>query len=252
MSVIELSGVSKYYGERAALSNVTLSLPSGSALGLLGPNGAGKTTTLRLLLGFVKPDEGEVWLQGLDPYDARSRRGVGYLPERLALPPNTSVDGFLRLHGGLAGLAGDELEDEIESVCALTGISDRRPDVMGGLSKGLAQRVGFAQAFLGSPSVLVLDEPTSGLDPIGMREARDWIAQARARGASVLVSSHLLSEVERVCDTIAILNHGVMAAYGPMDEVVRPGEELEDAFIRLVDGGAETAAPAGAVDAHRG
>jgi ABC-2 type transport system ATP-binding protein len=252
MSALELSDVSKYYGERAALSHVSLSLPAGSALGLLGPNGAGKTTTLRLLLGFVDPDEGEVWLKGRDPYDARSRRGIGYLPERLALPPNTTVDAFLRLHGRLTGLTGGELEEEIESVSAMTGITDRRQDVMGGLSKGLAQRVGFAQAFLGSPSVLLLDEPTSGLDPIGMREARDWIGQARDRGASVLVSSHLLSEVERVCDTIAILNHGVVVAYGPIDEVVRPGEELEDAFIRLVDGSAETAIPRERTDAHRG
>jgi ABC-2 type transport system ATP-binding protein len=151
------------------------------------------------------------------------------------LPPHTSVEAFLRMHGGLTGLSGAALEQEITSVCELTGIDDRRHDALGDLSKGLAQRVGFAQAFLGNPSLLLLDEPASGLDPIGMREARDWIAKARERGPSVLVSSHLLSEVERVCDSVAILRSGVVIAQGPIEELVRPGEELEDAFVRLVE-----------------
>ena len=115
-----------------------------------------------------------------------------------------------------------------------TGLGDRGSDRLGGLSKGLAQRVGFAQALLGDPELLLLDEPTSGLDPLGVRDARDWILAARARGASVLVSSHVLSEVERTCDQIAILNQGRVAAQGPLAELLRPGESLEDAFVRSV------------------
>jgi ABC-2 type transport system ATP-binding protein len=147
-----------------------------------------------------------------------------------------TVDSFLRLHGRLAGVAGFDLEREVERVSELTGIADRLDDALGGLSKGLGQRVGFAQAFIGRPTLLLLDEPTSGLDPIGMREARDWIAAARAGGSTVLVSSHVLSEVERTCDRVAILHEGNLLVEGPIGDVVQGDEQLEDAFVRLVRG----------------
>jgi ABC-2 type transport system ATP-binding protein len=234
MSVLELRDVHKRYGGRSALAGVSLSLPQGSALGLLGPNGAGKTTALRLVLGLVQPSQGSVLLQDMSPNQAESRFGVGYLPERLVLPGHMSVRSFLRLHGGLAGLDGSALEGDIERVADRVGLTSRLGDRLGELSKGLAQRVGFAQAFLGAPRLLLLDEPASGLDPIGMREARDWIADVRARGCSVLISSHLLSEVERLCDRVAILHEGRVRAEGRMGDVVREGEALEDAFVRLV------------------
>ncbi len=117
-----------------------------------------------------------------------------------------------------------------------TGIADRARDSLAGLSKGLAQRVGFAQAFLGRPELLLLDEPTSGLDPIGVRDARDWIRTARERGCTILVSSHVLSEVERICDRVAIMHEGRIAASGAIDDLVRPDENLEDAFVRVVRG----------------
>jgi len=236
MLALELLAVSKRYGTRRALAGVNLEVPAGSALGLLGPNGAGKTTTLRLLLGFTRADEGSVRLRGLDPSDPTSRIGVGYLPERLALPGRMTVRGFLRLHGALAGLEEDDLDREIDAVLEQTGIADRAGDRIAGLSKGLAQRVGFAQAFLGRPELLLLDEPTSGLDPIGVRDARDWIGSARERGCTVLVSSHVLSEVERTCDRVAIMHEGRIAASGPIDQLLRPGEDLEDAFVRVVRG----------------
>ncbi len=235
MSILELSHVSKSYGTQTALEDVSLSLSAGTTLGLLGPNGAGKSTVLRLLLGFVRPTSGSVSLQGRDPRSAAARRGVGYLPERLVLPGHKSIRSFLRLHAGLAGLEGAELEREIDAACELTGVRDRIEDRLGALSKGLAQRIGFAQALLGPPSLLLLDEPTSGLDPIGMRDARDWIRAATERGCSVLISSHLLSEVEQLCNRVVILHEGVVRAEGAMNEVVREGEQLEDAFIRLVD-----------------
>ena len=234
MQILELAAVSKSYGHRAALEGVSLSIPPGAALGLLGPNGAGKTTALRLLLGFTRASQGRVELRGLSPLDPASRVGVAYLPERLALPARMTVLGFLRLHGTLAGLAEGALAREIDAVLERTGLTGRADDRLGGLSKGLAQRVGFAQALLGEPELLLLDEPTSGLDPLGVRDARDWILAARARGASVLVSSHVLSEVERTCDHVAILNQGRVAAQGPLGELLRPGESLEDAFVRCV------------------
>ena len=234
MTALELVGVSKCYGRRYALRDVDLTLAAGSALGLLGPNGAGKTSALRMLLGFTKASAGIVRLQGLSPRDPASRVGVAYLPERLRLPGRMTVLSFLKYHGTLAGLDGAELERDIEAVLEEAGLSDRARDRIGSLSKGLTQRVGFAQAFLAKPKLLILDEPTSGLDPIGVRDARDWILAARERGASVLVSSHILSEVERICDRVVILHKGRVAASGALEDVVAQGESLEDAFVRLV------------------
>ena len=234
MLALELVGVSKSFGAKRALRSVSLSLPTGSALGLLGPNGAGKTTALRLLLGFVRPDEGAVRLHEMAPGQAASRVGVGYLPERLTLPGRMTVRGFLELHATLAGLEGDARRRSIDEVLEQTGISDRADDRIASLSKGLAPRVGFAQAFVGAPRLLLLDEPTSGLDPIGVRDARDWILAARARGCSLLISSHILSEIERTCDQVAILHEGTIRASGEIAQLVHGDESLEDAFLRVV------------------
>lgn len=236
MIALELAGASKRYGARRALDRVNLSVPAGAAVGLLGPNGAGKSTALRLALGFARPSTGQVRLRGRDPYDPRAREGVGWLPERPALPARMRVRDLLRLHGGLAGLGGEALEREIDARLESTGLADRGRERVGSLSKGLLQRVGFAQALLGDPDLLLLDEPTSGLDPLGIREARDWIQAARRRGATLLVSSHQLTEVERTCDHVVILHDGRVAASGSLAEVVRAGETLEDAYVRLVRG----------------
>lgn len=234
MTALELIGVSKHYRERRALRGVDFAVEEGSALGLLGPNGAGKTTALRLLLGFTRPTTGSVRLRGLPPGDPEARLGLGYLPERLALPGRMSVREFLKLHASLAGLIGAERDREIDEVLEFTGVADRAHEKIEKLSKGLSQRVGFAQAFLGRPSLLLLDEPTSGLDPIGVRDARSWILRARERGCTILISSHILSEIERTCDAIAILDRGRIVASGSIDEIVEDGETLEDAFVRLV------------------
>jgi ABC-2 type transport system ATP-binding protein len=236
MVALELVEAVKRYGARVALAGVTLRLAAGEALGLLGPNGAGKTTALRLLLGFARASAGGVSLFGRDPRDPAARRGVGYLPERLVLPERATVRGFLRLQGALAGLEGAAREEEVDAALDAVGLADRAGDRIGGLSKGLRQRLGFANALLARPGLLVLDEPTSGLDPLGIRDARGWIQAARARGAALLVSSHTLSEVERTCDRVAILNEGRLAASGALAELVGPGESLEDVFVRAVRG----------------
>jgi ABC-2 type transport system ATP-binding protein len=154
-----------------------------------------------------------------------------------------SVLRFLRLHAALAGLEGAPLERDVDARLAETGLADRASERLGGLSKGLAQRLGFAQALLAAPELLLLDEPTSGLDPLGIRDAREWISAARARGATVVVSSHVLTEVERLCDHVVVLHQGRVAASGPLDTVVRPGESLEDAYVRIVRGEAPASAP---------
>jgi ABC-2 type transport system ATP-binding protein len=236
MHTLELLAVSKRYRRRLAIDRVDLALAPGTTLGLLGPNGAGKTTLLRMLLGFAAPSAGTVRLRGRRPSEPAARRRVGYLPERLQLPVRTRVCDFLLLHARLAGLRGDQANREVDAMLARTGIEDRRRERIGNLSKGLRQRLGFAQALLGEPELLLLDEPTSGLDPIGMRDAREWIQDVQRRGAAVLVSSHVLSEVERTCDRIAVLHEGRVVASGPTAELVRPDETLEDAFLRAVGG----------------
>lgn len=227
----------KRYAGRTALDGLDLRVPAGSCLGLLGPNGAGKTTALRLALGFARATAGSVRLHGRAPGDPRSRAGVGFLPERLALPPHATVRRWLALHTRLLGAdapAAHTPDALIDAALERTGVADRAHERIGSLSKGLRQRVGFALALLGAPRLLVLDEPGSGLDPLGVRDARGWIEAERRRGATVLVSSHQLSEVERTCDHVAILDAGRLLAAGPTAEVVRPGEELEDAFVRIL------------------
>jgi ABC-2 type transport system ATP-binding protein len=236
MIAIEWVEAARRYGARAALAGVSLRLAAGEALGLLGPNGAGKTTALRLLLGFARPSAGGVSLFGRDPRSPAARRGVGYLPERLVLPERARVRGFLAHQAALAGIDAASRAREVDSALATVGLADRAHERIGGLSKGLRQRLGFANALLGQPSLLVLDEPTSGLDPLGIRDARGWIQAARARGAALLVSSHTLSEVERTCDRVAILNEGRLVASGALAELVGPGESLEDVFVRAVRG----------------
>lgn len=233
-AIANLRGVHKRYAGRNALGGVDLEILPGRVFGLLGPNGAGKTTALRLLLGFTRPTRGQVLLRGIPPQRAAARERVGYLPERARLPEHVRVGHFLALHGRLAGLTGSDLEREIERVTELTGIADRGRERIGDLSKGLAQRVSFSQALLGDPELLLLDEPTSGLDPIGVRDARQWIRAATERGSAVLMSSHVLSEVERTCEDLAILNEGQIVARGAMAELVGESQSLEDVFMRAV------------------
>lgn len=233
-TAIEWRGASKRFPGRSAVDALALAIPAGSVWGLLGPNGAGKTTALRMALGFARPSDGSVRLQGRPPEDPRARIGLGFLPERLALPAHVTVERWLALHARLIGLPREAAAPAMREVLERTGVADRGHERIGGLSKGLRQRVGFAVALLGAPSLLVLDEPASGLDPLGMRDARAWIEAERRRGATVLISSHQLSEVERVCDSVAILDQGRLVASGRVDALLREDETLEDAFVRLV------------------
>jgi ABC-2 type transport system ATP-binding protein len=233
---IEWRAASKRYGRRAALDALELAIPVGSCFGLLGPNGAGKTTALRLALGFARASSGAVALQGHAPIDPRARAGLGLLPERLALPGRATPAQWLALHAELCGIARGDADAAIDAALERTGIADRAHEPIASLSKGLRQRLGFATALLGSPTLLVLDEPGSGLDPLGIRDARGWIEAERARGATVLVCSHQLSEVERTCDHVAILDRGRVVASGPLRTLVGPGETLEDVFVRAVRG----------------
>ncbi len=233
----ELEDVSKRYGRRLALDGVSFALPPGAAVGLVGANGAGKTSALRLLLGLARPSAGAVRLQGLDPREPAARRGLGYVPERLVLPRGVKVRRFLADHAALAGIEGARRAREIDRVLELTGLSDRGGSRVDELSKGLAQRVGLSQALLGEPRLLILDEPFSGLDVLAVREARGWLADARAAGATVLLCTHVLSEVERICDDVVLIHHGRVIRRGALEELTDEHADLEEILVRSVEGG---------------
>ena len=215
-------GISKRYGRRTALSSVSLEVGRGEVLGLLGPNGAGKTSLIKIMLGLVKPDAGEVMLLGTPGARSQSRARVGYLPELFRYQPWLSAREVLQLHSRLLGRR--VAETERSELLALVGLAERAGDRVSGFSKGMQQRLGLAVALLGRPELVVLDEPTSALDPVGRVDVREIVRGLRAQGTAVLLNSHLIGEVERVCDRVVILDHGRVAAAGTLDELLGQSE----------------------------
>jgi ABC-2 type transport system ATP-binding protein len=218
--------LTKRYGTTTALVAVDLEVERGELLGLLGPNGAGKSTLTKIACGLVRADDGVVEVDGAPAGSARARASVGYLAELFRFPDWLSADELLSLHQSLAGSSGGPPERaELLELVELSEASGTRVDAM---SKGMQQRLGIAQALVGEPQVLMLDEPTSALDPVGRRIVRDLLTTLRDRGVAVVLNSHLLSEVELVCDRVAILDRGRIVARGTPDELVRPrGVEIE-------------------------
>ena len=212
------SGLRKRYRKRMAVDGVSFTVGRGEVLGLLGPNGAGKTSVIKMLLDLVRPDAGEVLLLGRPARDPRSRARIGYLPELFRYQPWLTAAEVMRLH---VRLAGATVPDEERREClALVGLADRAGDRVGGFSKGMQQRLGLAVALVARPELVILDEPTSALDPIGRADVRDLLLSLRARGVAVLLNSHLIGEVERVCDRVVILDKGRIAASGTLAELL--------------------------------
>jgi len=210
---VEAAGLSKRYGAASALAGVDIAVPRGAAFGLIGVNGAGKTTFIKSMLGIVRPTDGTIRVLGGLPTDRRIRARIGYLPERLALPPTWRADEFL---ASIARLKGVRDRGEAARHLARVGLAGERARI-GAYSKGMKQRLGLAAALLGSPELLVLDEPTDGIDPLGRVEVRRILAEERARGATIFLNSHLLSETVRICDRIGILSGGRLVREGTVD-----------------------------------
>jgi len=201
--LIEVQGLTKYYGERAAVQDVTFSVPSGQVLGFLGPNGAGKSTTMRILTGYIGASSGSASVAGFDVFSESQevRRRIGYLPETAPLYNEMRVAGFLTLMCKLRGVPPSRRRARVDDAIDACGLGDRSEEVIGRLSRGLRQRVGLAQAIVHQPDALILDEPTAGLDPGQTRETRDLIKQL-GRDRTVVLSSHILSEVEATCERV--------------------------------------------------
>jgi ABC-2 type transport system ATP-binding protein len=205
---IRTRGLRKVFGGKVAVRNLTLEVARGEVFGFLGPNGAGKSTSVKMLLGLVFPTSGEAEILGRPAGDVNARRKVGFLPEHFRFYDWLTATELLKLHGRLYGMARARLEQSVPRLLDLVGLTPHRDKCLREFSKGMLQRIGLAQALLNEPDLIFLDEPTSGLDPIGRRLVRDIIKAQRDRGATVLLNSHLLGEVEITCDRVAFIKDG--------------------------------------------
>lgn len=210
-----------------AVRNLSLSVAEGEVYGLLGPNGSGKSTTLKVLLGLVTPNEGKATIFGADSRDYRSRREVGFLPENPYFYKFLTAEETLRFYGKICGLGSRELTGRIAELIELVGLADARHRRVGGFSKGMLQRIGLAQALIQNPRLVVLDEPTAGVDPAGSRQIRDLILDLKKRGKTVLLTSHLLGQVQEVCDRVGIMARGEMVREGSLDELTTIARQTE-------------------------
>jgi len=226
VSALSARGLEKRYGSTTALAGVDVGVAEGELVGLLGPNGAGKSTLVKIACGLVRPTRGQAEVCGAKAGSRASLRQLGYLAELFRFPGWYSADELIALHQRLSGSTGGEAErSELLDLVGLTEARDRRVEAM---SKGMQQRLGIAQALVGAPPLLLLDEPTSALDPAGRRTVRLLLEELRGRGTSVLLNSHLLSEIELVCDRVVILHRGAVVAEGSPAELSRArGIEIE-------------------------
>jgi ABC-2 type transport system ATP-binding protein len=217
---IQTDGLAKWFGRTLALDGLTMTVERGEVFGFLGPNGAGKTTALKLFLGLARPSDGDGEVLGAPLGDRAVRARIGYLPELFRYQAWLRGHEVLELHAQLARLPTAGRRSEIAEALGLVGLADRAGSLVGTYSKGMQQRLGLAVALLGSPELVFLDEPTSALDPVGRLDVRAIIRAARARGTTVFLNSHLLTEVERVCDRVAIVDRGRVIAAGRLDELL--------------------------------
>jgi ABC-2 type transport system ATP-binding protein len=217
---IETFDLVKRYGRTTALAGLTMRVERGEVFGFLGPNGAGKTTSVKLFLGLSAATSGSGRLLGAPLGDRAARRRVGYLPELFRYQPWLQGREVLALHCELAGIPHGDRRTEIAAVLETVGLTDRSQDLVGTFSKGMQQRLGLGTALLGRPELVLLDEPTSALDPVGRADVRRIIREARDRGTTVFLNSHLLSEVELVCDRVAVVDAGRVVAAGSLEELL--------------------------------
>ncbi|MCX7687536.1 MAG: ABC transporter ATP-binding protein [Fimbriimonadales bacterium] len=226
MWAIETRGLKKVYRPLiggtpvVAVAELNLQVPYGCVFGFLGPNGAWKTTTIQILIGNVYPTAGQAWVLGYKAGALAAKRRLGFLPEKFQFHEFLTAEEFLKLHGRLAGMDGKTLAKRIDEVLELVGLQERRKSRIREFSKGMQQRIGLAQAILHDPDLVILDEPTSALDPLGRRRVREVIEYLKQQGKTVFLNSHLLSEVERSCDMVAILNKGRVVKQGTLEALL--------------------------------
>jgi ABC-2 type transport system ATP-binding protein len=234
--MIELKNVIKRYESLTAVDDVSFSVKKGECFALLGPNGAGKTTIVKMLLDFTRPTSGILSLNGIPSSQTECRQSIGYLAENHHIPQSLSGWHYLLRCAELLDMKRSEATDQCRRIVELIGMQGRENTKVGTYSKGMVQRFGLGAALMGNPKLLILDEPTSGLDPIGIREIRQLLETLKDQGMTIFLNSHMLSEVEKICDTAAIINRGKLLVKDTISAIVKDGETLEDVFVRLVKG----------------
>lgn len=210
-----------------AVDDVSLTIGPGQVYGLIGPNGSGKSTTMKALLGLLAPTSGTCEIFGKNSLKTDSRKDVGYLPENPYFYKHLTGRETLKFYGKLCGMKGPVLADRIEELLTLTSLTEAGDRRLAGYSKGMLQRIGLAQALIQSPRLLILDEPTAGVDPLGSRQIRDLILDLKSKGITVFLCSHLLEQVQEICDTIGIIHQGKMLKQGPLDKLVALEDQTE-------------------------
>jgi len=239
--VIVLDKVTKTFGEKTAVKNLSLTVQKGEVFGFLGPNGAGKTTTMKMVLGLLKPTKGRISLFGEKAGSLAARKKIGFLPETAHFYQHLTGREFLRFVGEIFDIPTDIREKRIRTLLKQVHLPaeacDRR---IGTYSKGMQQRIGMAQALINDPDVLFLDEPMSGLDPIGRREMKDIILHLKKEGKTVFFNSHILSDAEALCDRVAIIHNGQILVNDTVKNIVPARKTLEDVFVEIITGGGKT------------
>lgn len=245
MSVIEVRSLSKYYrqhfwtAKRKVLDSVSFKVEAGEVFGFLGPNGSGKSTTIKILLGIIYQSSGEAELFDKPIGNRQAKSRLGFLPENPYFYEHLTARKFLEFHGSLWGLSNSHLKRRIPEVLELTGMKGTDDLRLRGFSKGMLQRVGLAQSILHDPDLVILDEPMTGLDPVGRKEVRDLMLELKSRGKTVFFSTHILSDVESICDRVAILNRGKLLSCGMLDELISVDTNYFDMVWRYDASGLE-------------
>ena len=242
MGVIKINQLTKAYpvglgrANIVALQGLGLEVEAGEVFGFLGPNGAGKTTTIKILVGLMRQTSGTAQLFGQDVNNSEVRSRIGFLAESPYFYEYLTAEEFLAFYGQLFDLSKNEIKLRPSALLKQVGLESSANVQLRKFSKGMLQRIGIAQALINDPELIILDEPMSGLDPIGRKEMRELILMLKSQGKTIFFSSHIIHDVEVVCDRVGILVNGKLLALGRIDEITNEKETLEDAFIRLVHG----------------
>lgn len=237
MDIIQIKDISKSYGMDFSLKGINLNVQKGKVFSLLGPNGAGKTTLVKLMLNLMHSDSGSIEINGLNVNDKNSRMGIAFIPEKFSFFPFYTARGVLEFFGKMKGIEGAELTAQVNSALEELQIGDLANRKLSKMSKGQMQRVGLASILIGNNDLIILDEPFSGLDPIGIRDLKDIIKKMKAQGKTMFINSHILLEMEQICDDIAILNKGQLLFAGSVASVLEKEKSLDDFFYATVNQG---------------
>ncbi|PZM83795.1 ABC transporter ATP-binding protein [Candidatus Gracilibacteria bacterium] len=232
-NILEIKNLNKTLNKKEVLKNVSFSVGEGEIYGFLGPNGAGKTTTMKNILRFLKPDSGEIKIFGKNIFDEQSKKQIGFMPENTYLYKHLTGKEFLEFNGKFFGLSGEKLDKKVNKLLKKLGLENAGDKFLKDYSKGMLQRVGLAQAIINDPKLLFLDEPMSGLDPIGRKMVKDLIIELNKFGTTIFFNTHILADVESICDKISIIHNGEIIVKNK--KVSEIEGSLEDFFIERVN-----------------